>query len=218
MGKYILPDIVQEVDQLSREEIEKYGGVPGPMGPRGLQGPQGPIGPAGPQGEIGCEGPEGPQGLEGPRGLKGDRGDQGVQGPIGEQGIQGVQGERGLQGPRGLRGPKGTQGVQGPTGPQGPAGLSGVDNTAALEALTERLGRLELRVPAYGETLPGSAPDGQIFILTVDTGHVPGGIYKFNNDAWLLEAPFRLCAPDGTYYKVVVDNAGSIGTEVVNIE
>lgn len=107
---------------ITREQDESGGPIPGPQGPPGPEGPQGPPGPPGEQG------PRGFQGEQGFPGEQGEQGERGIQGEQGERGIQGMQGERGIQGERGERGPAGTpgdQGQQGPAGEQGPIGLPG---------------------------------------------------------------------------------------------
>jgi hypothetical protein len=117
--------IINDIEFITREEVEVI------EGPQGEVGPQGPVGP---QGEQGIQGIQGPQGIKGDQGIQGETGPQGIQGetgPTGPQGPAGVDGNDGAQGPQGIQGetgpagPAGQDGATGPQGAQGPQGLKG---------------------------------------------------------------------------------------------
>ena len=169
---------------------------------------------SGPQGEQGAEGPQGPQGLPGvfagfnTIGASDDIADRPESASTGDAwllydtesdgatafiwfdgqwfdtftftafpGPEGPEGPQGIQGPIGPIGPIGPVGPIGPRGPVGPRGDTGV--------------AAQLNVIGYGALAdrPGSANDGDAFI--VDTGGDPDpDLYIWSNSQWNLVATF----------------------------
>ncbi|AZG68479.1 collagen-like domain-containing protein [Mycoplasma struthionis] len=110
------------LNDLSKEDLEKLKGPKGDRGPAGAPGAQGPAGRDGAQGQRGPAGATGPQG---PRGPQGDRGPAGAPGPAGRDGAAGPAGARGERGDTGPVGPMGPAGAVGPKGPKGDTGPKG---------------------------------------------------------------------------------------------
>ena len=119
--------LVEMVEAVVDERIDK---LVGPRGPRGVAGEMGLQGPAGESGLIGKTGIAGPQGIPGAAGGTGQRGEKG---------------------PRGDAGPIGPQGIPGPVGPAGTA--SNDYFIVATGSETERLNCADTVEPYSGQVL-----------------------------------------------------------------
>lgn len=208
IGNYYLRTYTMDIyKKIAEGHWERIGNI---LGYRGEPGPEG------------APGVQGPQGLQGPQG---EPGPQGVQGEPGPQGVNGAQLFDGANVPSNDVGVKGDYYLQlGPTtfnsdagigdfyrrlesrwervgNLRGPQGVRGLDGTLSLNELTEE--QLEKLKGPQGE--PG--PSIEI--------SVNGQIYAQEEGVITLPQEVVLTSPNGTKFKLVVSDDGTLGTEVI---
>ena len=144
----------------------------------------GPIGPTGAAGSAGATGPQGNVGATGATGPQGNVGATGATGPQGNVGATGATGPQGNVGATGATGPQGNPGVAGATGATGPTGPNGTT------------------------VLGGSATVNTTKLVMGGTGNGVEIIWKTPNNGGII-----MVAPNGTCWKLGVDNSGNLTTQ-----
>ena len=137
----------------------------------------------------------GPQGPTGPSGANGGIGVTGLTGPTGPSGANGGIGVTGLTGSTGPSGANGGIGVTGLTGSTGPSGANGGIGVTGLTGPTG---------PNGTTVLGGTGATSSIIVIS--GGDIQ---YKDINNAVILKSP------NGSCWKVTVDNSGNLTTQSV---
>ena len=168
----------------------------GPIGPTGAAGSAGATGPQGNVGATGATGPQGNVGTTGATGPQGNVGATGATGPQGNVGATGATGPQGNVGATGATGPQGNVGATGATGPQGNPGVAGATGATGPTG------------PNGTTVLGGSATVNTTKLVMGGTGNGVEIIWKTPNNGGII-----MVAPNGTCWKLGVDNSGNLTTQ-----